>query len=78
MRAKTIHKVTYRDQLLVKRIQESNNQVMVARPNTKDIEKGDHLLITYTDLDSKQRLSMVRLIEEVGESYIWIRKIQGK
>jgi hypothetical protein len=75
-RAKTIHKVNYRDMDLIKRLQTSENQVMVTRPNTKDIEKGDHLLINYTDSETKQRLSIVRVIEEVGEIYIWIRKIQ--
>lgn len=75
-RAKTIHKVNYRDMDLIKRLQTSENQVMVSRPNTKDIEKGDHLLINYTDSVSKQRLSIVRVIEEVGEQYIWIRKIK--
>jgi ribosomal protein S17 len=77
-RAKTIHKVTIRKQDVIKRLMDSNNQVMLDNPTTKEIEIGDHLLVNYTDPESKQRLSLVREIVERSDKYIWVIKIQSK
>ena len=72
-RTKTVHLVRSRNFDQIETENTAKGLTRVPKPKIEDIEKGDHIIFRQ-----KGNVDRVRIIMQVGESYIWVSKIESK